>query len=157
MLRSNLMQKALCFVIGFALPVFTVGLIARTMAFAAPAGFFAWFKANGALELGLFLWDLVVGHGLGMGVPAFVVLLVAFRFFAAPTAGAVVAFLAGALLALHGLMPLLYGYRFGLLFDRHWFNYALEAALLIAALSALFVARWLWRRPPMAAQVPTTA
>ena len=151
MLRSGFWQKAFCFALGIAVVVFAVGLIARTAALAVPEGFFAWFKQAGSIEAGLFLWDLVVTYGLGIGLPAFIALLVAFRFFVAATASAALAFLAGVLLTVHVLAPLWFGYSLDMVWQRPWFAFAMEASLGLAALAAWFIARRRASRAPSAA------
>jgi|GEM_PF-2775096 len=156
MLRSNLAQKSLCLVLGAVVGIIALFVMPISAALAAPAGFFSWFKQAGSIDTGLFLWDVVVTYGLGLGLPAFMALLLAFRHFVAATIGSALAFLAGVLLTIHVLAPLWFGYTLDLAFQRPWFAYALELSLVVGVLAAMLVARF-WPRPSRPSQVLSVA
>ena len=78
----------------------------------------------------------MVTYGLGVGLPAFIVALLALRFVVAATAGSALAFAAGVLLAIHGLAPLWFGHPLDTVWQRPWFYYALEASLGLATWAA---------------------
>ena len=84
---SRWVQAVVCLVLGVAVGIVAIFALARTAAIAAPAGLFAWFKQAGSIEAGVFSWDLLVTYGLGVGLPAFIVALLALRFVVAATAG----------------------------------------------------------------------
>ena len=139
---SRWVQAVVCLVLGVAVGIASVFVLARTAAIAAPQGFFAWFKQAGSIEAGVFSWDLLVTYGLGVGLPAFIVALLAFRFVVAATAGSALAFAAGVLLAIHGLAPLWFGHPLDTVWQRPWFYYApLEASLGLATWAAWWIAR----------------
>lgn len=138
---SRLAQAAVCAGLGVAVGIAAIFALGRTAAIAAPQGLFAWFKQAGSIEAGLFFWDLVVTFGLGVGLPAFVVLLLTLRCMAAATLGAALAFAAGVLLAIHGSAPLWFGHPLDTVPQRPWFSYALEASLGLATWAAWWIAR----------------
>ena len=78
---SRWVQAVVCLVLGVAVGIAAVFALARTAAIAAPAGLFAWFKQAGSIEAGVFSWDLLVTYGLGVGLPAFIVALLAIKVF----------------------------------------------------------------------------
>ena len=151
---SRWVQAVVCLVLGVAVGIVAIFALARTAAIAAPAGLFAWFKQAGSIEAGVFSWDLLVTYGLGVGVPAFIVALLALRFVVAATAGSALAFAAGVLLAIHGLAPLWFGTPLDTVSQRPWFYYALEASLGLATWAAWWIARR-WQRSSADARPPT--
>lgn len=108
-------------------------------AIAAPSAYLAWFKAYGGLQLGRMLWDLVVVGGLGLGLPAFVAALAAFRLGAARVTDWLLFTLAALLFILFFLPWLQEGTRFGKALAsvaRPWWGYGVELSLLLATLTA---------------------
>lgn len=151
---SRVVQAVVCLVLGVAVGIASIFVLAHTAAIAAPEGFFAWFKQAGSIEAGVFSWDLLVTYGLGVGLPAFIVALLALRFVVAATAGSALAFAAGVLLAIHGLAPLWFGTPLDTVSQRPWFYYALEASLGLATWAAWWIARR-WQRSSADARPPT--
>ena len=143
MSATSVKQQVSCLVLGGLAGAAVIDLLAFTMAISAPAGFFDWFKANGALDVGLAAWHLLVAYSPGAGLPAFVALSAAFLV-VRPTVASAVFFVAGLLLGLHVAYPLAYGHSPSMAFQRPWWAYGLELSLATAAAIAVFVAR---RRP----------
>lgn len=67
------------FIVGAAMALVMVPVIARTAALAAPASLFAWFTGHGLAGVGSFLWSVLVVYGLSIALPAAALLLVLFR------------------------------------------------------------------------------
>lgn len=153
---ATLKQPALCLALGAVLAVAVTWLLAATMAIAAPAGFFAWFKSHGALDLGLAIWTLLVAYLPAMGIPAFMVLSAVFRFGRATVASAV-SFVAGVLLVMYLAYPLAEGWSFSLAFQRPWWGYGLELSLFAGAAAALLLARGRAGGSPSPGPVPGLA
>ena len=134
--RQRIASVALGAVAGIAL-VYSLGF---TAAIAAPAGLFDRFRATGALDPGLALWHFVVVHGLGVGLPAFLVSFLAFRTAISPGLETALLFACGVLLVIHVVYPLAYGYPSAFL-SRPWWGYGLELALVAAVSCAWLLAR----------------
>lgn len=128
----------------FALACVAPVTLGWSAAIAAPSAYFSWFKAYGGLQLGRLLWDLVVVGGLGLGLPAFVAALAAFRLGAARLSDWLLFTLAALLFSLVLLPWLQDGVRFGkalVSMDRPWWAYGVELSLLLATLAARARAR----------------
>ncbi|KQP15172.1 hypothetical protein [Pseudorhodoferax sp. Leaf267] len=125
---------------GFGLACVATVTLGFSTALAAPSVYLGWFKSIGSQHVGRMLWDLMVVGALGLGVPAFVAALAAFKLGGAR-------FLDGALFALAALLsslillPWLHnGIRIGRSLDamaRPWWTYGVELSLMLATLAAL--------------------
>ena len=134
-------QLLLCFLAGLGIAIVAISPIAVTSAIATPAGFLPWFRAMGAIGVGLFVWNTLVVHGLGVGLLAFFVLFALYRGPVSPTVRSAGFFVAGSLTAFHLIIPLAYRTPLSLVVTRYWWSYSLELALVLAAALALWVAR----------------
>ncbi|KQP49081.1 hypothetical protein [Pseudorhodoferax sp. Leaf274] len=107
-----------------------------------PSMYVAWFNSNGAFHIGRMVWDLLVVGSLGLGFPAFVGAIAAFRL-GRPVLLHWALFAMAALLCTLVLLPWLHdGVRFGRAVEsiaRPWWRYGAELSLLLASLAAL---RW---------------
>jgi len=144
MLSTKCRQALFGFVLGVLTAFLAVFTIAITAAIAAPMGFFDWFKSRGILTAGLFLWDLAVVFGLGLGTVVLLSLLASFRLAARPLVGFTILFVAGFLLTSHVIVPIIYGTPLSFFYLRPVNGFALEVSLILAAVSALLLARRLW-------------
>lgn len=144
MLSSTLTQKLFCLVLGFVVALIAAFVLPYTSAIAAPGLFFDWFQSMSSLQVGLLLWDLIVVSGLGLGLPACIALLWAFRLFTISNLACTTFFVTGVLLTSYVLVPLLYKTSLSAMFVRPWWAYGMEASLILAAITALALNRWLW-------------
>ena len=134
-------QLLLCFLAGLGIAIIAISPIAVTSAVATPAGFLPWFRAMGAIGLGLFVWNSLVVHGLGVDILAFFTLFAMYRGPVSPTVRSAGFFVAGSLTAFHLIMPLAYHTPLSLVFTRYWWSYSLEFVLVVAAAFALLATR----------------
>lgn len=144
MLTTKNRQAWFCFLLGGLTAVLTIFTIAITAAIAAPISFFDWFKSRDALTAGIFIWDLAVVYGLGLGVLAFLLLLAAFRLVARPSFWSALLFVMGFLLTAHLAVPISSGTPLSFFYSRPVNGFALEVSLIVAAVGALLLARRLW-------------
>jgi hypothetical protein len=118
--------------------------LGMSSALSAPTAYTGWFRSNGAYHFGLLLWDLMVVGGLGLGIPAFVAALAAFRL-GSSAALNVLAFLAVALLSILLFLPWLHeGVRWGRAVSsmaKPWWRYGVELSLILGTLAARRAAR----------------
>jgi hypothetical protein len=105
-----------------------------------PSMYVAWFNSNGASHIGRMLWDLLVVGSLGLGLPAFVGAVAAFRL-GRPVILHWALFVVAALLCSLVVLPWLHdGVRFGQAIGsiaKPWWRYGAELSLLLASFAAL--------------------
>lgn len=125
---------------GFCVACVALVTLQATKSIAPPSMYVAWFNSHEAPHIGRMLWDLLVVGSLGLGLPAFVGAVAAFRL-GRPVLLHWVLFVVAALLCMLVLLPWLHdGVRLGRTIDsmaRPWWRYGAELALLLASLTAL--------------------
>lgn len=125
---------------GFCVACVALVTLQATKSIAPPSIYVAWFNSHEASHIGRVLWDLLVVGSPGLGVPAFVGAVAAFRL-GRPVLLHWVLFVVAALLCLLVVLPWLHdGVRFGRAIEsmaRPWWRYGAEIALLLASLAAL--------------------
>jgi hypothetical protein len=127
-------------VAGFGVACVALVTLQATRTITPPTMYMAWFNGNGASHIGRMLWDLLVVGSLGLGLPAFVGAVAAFRL-GRPALLHWLLFVVAALLCTLVLLPWLHdGVRFGRAVEsmaRPWWRYGAELSLLFASLAAL--------------------
>lgn len=109
-----------------------------------PSMYMAWFNSNGASHIGRMFGELLVVGSLGLGLPAFVGAVTAFRL-GRPVMLHWLLFVVAALLCVLVLLPWLHdSMRFGRVIEliaRPWWRYGAEFSLLVPSLVALWSSR----------------
>lgn len=125
---------------GFGVACVALVTLQATKTIAPPSMYVAWFNSHEASHIGRMLWDLLVVGSLGLGLPAFVGAVAAFRL-GRPVLLHWALFVLAALLCTLVVLPWLHdGMRFGRAIEsmvRPWWRYGAELALLLASLAAL--------------------
>ena len=129
---------------GFGVACVALVTLQATKTIAPPSMYVAWFNGHEASHIGRMLWDLLVVGSLGLGLPAFVGAVAAFRL-GRPVLLHWVLFVLAALLCIFVVLPWLHdGVRFGRTVEsmvRPWWRYGAELSLMVASLIALRSAR----------------
>lgn len=125
---------------GFCVACVALVTLQVTKTIVPPSMYIAWFNSNGASHIGRMLWDLFVVGSLGLGLPAFILAITAFRL-GRPVLLHWLLFVVVALLCTLVILPWIHdGVRFGRAIEslaRPWWRYGAELSLLLASLAAL--------------------
>jgi hypothetical protein len=130
----KLMPIAVAVLVGVLTAFACVPLLGISSAIAGPAHYFPWAKAHGVLEPALFLWEVVVIGGIGVGAPALVSLVVLVRTFTYARVTLVGAFAAALLCGLYVAVPMAYFETPQLPLNQPWWAFGKEMALALVAI-----------------------
>ena len=133
---KELFQMAAIFTAGILISLIAVYLIGYTIAIAMPTGFLAFFGS-----LSLFLWDLLIVNFLGVGIIAFMSAFVIFRTIKQPRMLHGILAILGILCGAYIVVPLLYDIPLYLPINRSWWGYGFEICVLLAFITAWFLAK----------------
>ena len=109
MQRSSRIEIALSLCAGILLGILATVLLSYTSAIAVPGWLLEHPLAEGNTNAVLRFWDALVVYSLAVGVPAFVICLVLFKVFIEPCWRVIIALLAGFLVYVHIVSPLMSG------------------------------------------------
>lgn len=129
---------------GFGVACVALVTLQAAQTIAPPSMYVAWFNRHEASHIGRMLWDLLVVGSFGLGLPAFVGAVAAFRL-GRPVLLHWLLFVLAALLCILVVLPWLHdGMRLGRAVEsmvRPWWRYGAELSLMVASLIALRSAR----------------
>jgi hypothetical protein len=131
------MPIAVAALLGLLTAFACIPLIGISSAVPAPREYFEWARLHGLLEPAVFVWNIVVVGGIGVGAPALVSLAVLVRTFAERHVAIVTVFVAALLFGLYVAVPVAYFDPLQLPVNLPWWSFGKEVALVLVAAGVL--------------------